>query len=137
LRISWEGPYLKLILHQYGLLTVVPKADIKQISKFETRVISGKLIYLLNMLYIMKRAVIAVRGVEEGIYRKFRAKTAEESMKVGDALTEAMGRWVKEKEENKIKPDPRNFLKMEGVIKTKKKVRWSEEVDEILYGRKK
>lgn len=93
--------------------------------------------YLLYMLYIMKKAIVAIRGVDESAYRKFKAKTAGEGMKMGDALAEAMNRWVKEKEENKIKPDPRNFLKLEGIIKTKKKVRWSEEVDEILYGWKK
>lgn len=90
--------------------------------------------YLLNMLYIMKKAIVAVRGVEEDVYRKFKAKIAEGKIKMGDALTEAMRKWIKEKEENKMRPDPRNLLKISGIIKTKKKVRWGEEVDEILYG---
>ena len=34
----------------------------------------------------------------------------------------------------KKKYDPKNLLKISGVIKTKKKVRWSEEIDETLYG---
>lgn len=89
---------------------------------------------LSNMLYIMKKAIVAVRGVDEEAYRRFRAKAVEERVNVGDALAEAMRGWVREKEENETRPDPRNFLRMEGFIKTKKKVRWSEEVEEVLYG---
>lgn len=37
----------------------------------------------------------------------------------------------------KVKPDPRNLAKLSGIIKTKKKVKWSEEIDEFLYGLKK
>ena len=80
--------------------------------------------------------MLTVRDVDEGILRKFRAKTAEEGVNMGRALTQAMRIWVRERE-RKVEPDPRNFLKLEGIIKTKKKVRWSEEIDEFLYGWKK
>ncbi len=83
----------------------------------------------------MKKGMIAIRGIDEKVYRKFKAKTAEEKMKMGSAVTEAMRRWLKEK--TIAEPDPRNLLKISGIIKTKKKVRWSEEIDEILYGWKK
>lgn len=39
----------------------------------------------------------------------------------------------KEKGE-KIKPDLRHLRDLIGIIKTKEKVRWSEEIDDILYG---
>ncbi len=84
----------------------------------------------------MKRELRAVRGIDEEVYRKFREKTLEERMKVGEALTEAMEKWLKEKRRTKKGPDPKNLLKLEGIIKTKKKVRWSEEIDKILYGGK-
>jgi len=45
-----------------------------------------------------------------------------------------MRKWIKEKETEKNKPDPRNLRKISGIIRTKTKVRWSEEVDEFLYG---
>lgn len=79
---------------------------------------------------------IAIRGVDEEIFRKFRARTIEERMKVGEALTLAMREWMK-KEGRKKKIDPKNLLKITGIIKTKKKVKWSEEIDQFLYGLKK
>ncbi len=82
----------------------------------------------------MKRELRAIRGIDEETYRMFRQKALEERMKTGEALTLAMKRWVSEREERKAKPDPRNLLKISGIIKTKKKVRWSEEIDEFLYG---
>jgi len=81
----------------------------------------------------MGKTFIAVRGVDEETFRKFKAMTIEERMKLGDTLTISMKRWVKQHEQ-KTKPDPRNLLKMSNIIKTKKRVKWSEEIDEFLYG---
>ncbi len=39
--------------------------------------------------------------------------------------------------ENARKPNPMNFTKLKGFSKTRKKVRWSEEVDQALYGSEK
>lgn len=80
----------------------------------------------------MKKELLTVRNIDEEIWRKFKAKTVEEKLRTGDALTEAMKVWVEEKK--KVRPDPRNFSKLAGFIKTKKKVRWSEEIDKTLYG---
>ena len=82
----------------------------------------------------MRKEILTVRNIDEEIWRKFKAKIAEEKMRAGEALTEAMKIWVAEKENKKVRPDPRNFLKLAGFIKTKKKVRWSEEIDKTLYG---
>jgi hypothetical protein len=85
----------------------------------------------------MKKELLTVRNIDEEIWRKFKAKTAEQKLRTGDALTEAMEVWIEEKENKKARPDPRNFSKLAGFIKTKKKVRWSEEIDKTLYGGKK
>jgi hypothetical protein len=81
----------------------------------------------------MKKSMLTVRDVDEETWRKFKAKTAEEGIKTGPALTEAIKEWVRGKN-GKFRPDPKNILKLEGMIKVKKKVRWSEEIDEFLYG---
>lgn len=83
------------------------------------------------------RKDIAIRGVDEDILRRFRAKSIEERMKMGDALNLAMKHWVYEERVKKMKPDPRKLLKIKPIRVGGKKVRWSEEIDEILYGLKK
>jgi len=83
----------------------------------------------------MRKTFIGVRGVDEETFRKFRALTIEERMRLGDALTMAMRHWVEEERAKGItKPDPRNLLKIKGIVTTKKKVKWSEEIDKFLYG---
>ncbi|HIH17518.1 MAG TPA: hypothetical protein HA282_04100 [Nanoarchaeota archaeon] len=80
--------------------------------------------------------MLTVRNVDEEIYRKFRERALAEKMKIGRALAEAMNLWV-EFGRKEVEKDPKNLIRITGIIKTKKKVRWSEEVDEILYGWKK
>ena len=80
----------------------------------------------------MTKTTIAVRDVDEETFRKFRAMTVEDGMKLGDTLTIAMKHSVED--ERKKKPDPKNLLKIRPVKIGKEKVRWSEEIDEFLYG---
>ncbi|MDG6994380.1 MAG: hypothetical protein JRN52_00535 [Nitrososphaerota archaeon] len=85
----------------------------------------------------MKKQILTVRDVDEEAWRKFRARTEQEGLKTGDALSQAMITWVKEKEEAEIekKPNPRLLLKIKPVtVGTGKVVKWSEEIDETLYG---
>lgn len=82
----------------------------------------------------MVKEVLTVRDVDEAVWRKFRAKTDEEGMRTGQALNEALGIWIKEKEKGRKHPEPRAFLKIAGIVKSRKRVRWSEEIDEVLYG---
>lgn len=85
----------------------------------------------------MKKQILTVRDVDEDAWRKFKAKTVEEGLKTGDALTQAMKVWVKEKEsESASKADYKKLLAIKPVtVGTKgKKVKWSEEIDETLYG---
>jgi hypothetical protein len=86
------------------------------------------------MFYIMKKQILTVRDVEEAAWRRFRAVTAEEGLKAGDALTQAMKIWIKEKESRVSKPDPKLLLRVKQVTIGKKKVKWSQEIDETLYG---
>lgn len=83
----------------------------------------------------MRKNLLTVRNIDESILGKFKVKAAQEKLKMGEALTEAMRKWVIEEE--KVQRDPKNLLDLHGIFKTKKKVRWSEEIDEILYGWKK
>ena len=78
--------------------------------------------------------ITAIRDLDEDTFRKFRAMAIEENVRLGDAVNMAMKRWLAEKESRKEIPDPKFLLEICGIIKTKTKVRWSEEVDEILYG---
>lgn len=82
----------------------------------------------------MAKEVLTVRDVDEAIWRRFRAKTEEEGLRTGQALNEALGIWIKEKEKRSNLPDPHDFLRVKGVIKTRGRVRWSEEIDKVLYG---
>ncbi len=82
----------------------------------------------------MEKTFIGVRGVDEETFRKFRAFVVHEKMKLGDALSLAMKNLLEERQEREKILNSRNLLKLEGIIKTKKGVRWSEEIDNFLYG---
>jgi hypothetical protein len=88
------------------------------------------------MYYRMAKEVLTVRDVDERIWRRFRAKTEEEGLKTGQALNEALGIWIEQRERRAGLPDARRFLKMEGIVRSRKRVNWSEEIDEMLYGRR-
>lgn len=83
----------------------------------------------------MKRDV-AIRGIDEETFRKFRAKTIEERMRLGEAITFAMRRWLKEERE-KEKTNPANLLRVKPFDWGKGTERTSKEIDEILYGKRK
>jgi len=86
----------------------------------------------------MSKTFISVRDVDEEVFRKFRAMTIEEKIKLGEAVTRAMKVLLEEVRENK-----RKKLKSVGVL-LKIKPRdfgpgtesLSMEVDEVLYGKK-
>jgi fatty acid/phospholipid biosynthesis enzyme len=85
----------------------------------------------------MIKGVLTVRNVDEQAWRKFKAKIAQEKLKAGEALTQAIETWVKEKEAKEMKPNAGLLLKARPLKVGKKKVRWSEEIDETLYGLRK
>ncbi len=74
---------------------------------------------------------ITIRGLQESIFRRFKAKAAEEDMKLGDAFSQAMEAWLKRGKTQTPK----------GKISNIKITHWgkgtrnsSEEVDTIVYG---
>ncbi|MBI2971924.1 MAG: hypothetical protein HYY37_05885 [Candidatus Aenigmarchaeota archaeon] len=85
----------------------------------------------------MSKTTVTVRDVDEEIFRKFRALSVEEKAKLGDALSVAMKHWLEYAENKNGRPDPKNLLKIKGIVTTRKKVKWSEEIDGFLYGLKK
>ncbi len=84
----------------------------------------------------MAKELLTVRDVDEKILHRFKTRAVEKGLKMGTALTQAMDVWVKS-EENGRKPNPANIMKINGLIKTRKRVHWSEEVDKTVYGSKK
>ncbi len=83
-----------------------------------------------------KDFMLVVRKADPVVYREFKKKAVERNLSVGRALVKAMQLWIEE-EGGEKKPDPRNFMKVVGMIKTERPVKWSTEVDETLYGWKK
>ncbi len=81
----------------------------------------------------MEKTIIGVRDVDEETFRKFRALAIERKMKLGEALTQALRKFLQEREESIKKPIR---FKITPVRIGKDKVRWSEEVDDIVYGEK-
>ncbi len=74
---------------------------------------------------------ITIRGLQESIFRRFKAKAAEDDMKLGDALSQAMEIWLKRGRMQTPK----------GKLSNIKITHWgkgtensSEEVDTIVYG---
>lgn len=73
---------------------------------------------------------ITIRGLNESVFRKFKARAIERGMKLGEALTLAMENWLKQ-------PSPKRSLTVldlevfdwgPGTEKV------SVEIDKILYG---
>lgn len=81
----------------------------------------------------MESETVVIRKVNKSVYRRFKEKAVEADTTMGDAVTEALSYWLEQKQKRK-NPDPKLLLKLKGIIKTKKPVRWSEEIDQTLYG---
>lgn len=87
----------------------------------------------------MPKTFIGVRDVDEETFRRFRARALAEKIKLGDALTMLMIKYLKEKEKRKEE----HWKKVLALAEAKPlnfgpgNERLSEQVDEILYGWKK
>lgn len=82
----------------------------------------------------MKKDLITVRDVDELVLRNFRAHAIQKKMKMGEALTDAMKRWVKEVDQKRT--DPRILLKVKPSDWGRGTHKTSKEIDKILYGSK-
>ena len=80
-----------------------------------------------------EQKVVVIRKVGKNIYRKLKQAAVEEDITMGSAITEAIVQWL-EMRERKAKPDSTKLLKLNGIITAGKKVRWSEQIDKIVYG---
>ncbi len=80
----------------------------------------------------MENTFLGIRGVDKEEFRKFRAVALEKNMKLGEAITKAIKKY-REELKNEKKGNPKNLLKIKGIIATKEKVKWSREIDDILY----
>lgn len=80
-----------------------------------------------------KGDVLVVRKINKAIYAKFREKALEEHRNVGEALNQAMDEWLK-KQDEQGKPQLEKIFSLNGIVKTKEPVKWSEEIDKSLYG---
>ncbi|MCW6170328.1 MAG: hypothetical protein LVQ96_04060 [Thermoplasmatales archaeon] len=78
--------------------------------------------------------ILVVRKINKKIYKKFKQKAQEESKNIGEALNQAMSYWLTIESKAK-QPDIRKLLKLNGIVKVDHTVNWSEDVDEILYGK--
>jgi len=83
----------------------------------------------------MKKEMVSIRDVDEEVLREFRTHAVKEKMKMGKALTQAMKRWLREKQKTKIKT--KSLLRAKPFDWGPGSERTSIEIDEILYGRKK
>ena len=81
----------------------------------------------------MTETFIGVRNVDEETFRKFKVAMLGNKMRLGSALTKAMETYMRQ-QEIQNKPLTRNLLNMKPV-KIGRKVNWSKEVDETLYGK--
>ena len=77
--------------------------------------------------------ILVVRKINKNLYNKFKERALEEHRNLGDALNEAMVEWLKKQDARK-KLHIEEILNLNGIVKTKKPVKWSVEVDETLYG---
>lgn len=74
---------------------------------------------------------ITIRGLQETVFRRFKAKAAEEDMKLGDALSQAMEAWLKREKAGA----PRAKLSDLKITNWGKGTeRSSEEIDKVVYG---
>jgi hypothetical protein len=74
---------------------------------------------------------ITIRNLQDSIFRQFKAKAVEENMKLGDALTQAMESWLKEKKRTKPKGKLSDLPSWDWGPGTENS---SQEIDKIVYG---
>ena len=89
------------------------------------------------MLYkggFVEDEVVVIRNANKKVYKRFKRLASEEDMSSGCAITEAMMDYIKNNAALRLKIVIKYLQELEGFIKAGKKVRWSEQIDEILYG---
>jgi hypothetical protein len=73
---------------------------------------------------------ITIRGLNEAVFKKFKAKAVEEGMKLGEAATQAMEMWV-----NRRSAKPKaSLLDIKPFNWGRGTEKLSLEIDGVLYG---
>lgn len=80
-----------------------------------------------------KKNLITVRDVNEQVLRRFKAKIAENKMKMGQALTQAMKQWIEREEEESESINMKILLKAKPFDWGRKTETASKQIDEFLY----
>ncbi|MFA6049280.1 MAG: hypothetical protein WC792_05055 [Candidatus Micrarchaeia archaeon] len=78
-------------------------------------------------------ANVALRNVDEVVFRRFKVRAVEEGLSLGRAVTQALFEWAARRE---IKPK-RSIFEFKPVSLGKSSKSISREIDEIAYGAKK
>jgi len=73
---------------------------------------------------------ITIRGLNEAVFRRFKAKAVEKGMKLGEAVTQAMEMWVSRRS---AKPKAR-LLDIKPFNWGSGTEKLSVEIDRLLYG---
>lgn len=81
----------------------------------------------------MEKTFISVRDVDTEAFRKFRAMSVRERLKLGEALTMAMKKLMEEKE-NRKNNGIKNLLALKPFDFGRGSEKLSKEVDKVLYG---
>jgi hypothetical protein len=79
---------------------------------------------------MVKSVNITIRGLNESVFRKFKAKAVEDGMKLGEALTQAMAMWVRQIADKREV----SILDLETFDWGKGTEKASVEIDKFLYG---
>ncbi len=74
---------------------------------------------------------VSVRGVQEQVFKEFRAKAVARGLNTGDAMNEAMQEWA---EKNAAKKPKRSIFGMKPFNGGKDTADVSKNVDKYLYG---
>jgi len=81
-------------------------------------------------MQMVKSMNLTIRGLNESVFRKFKAKAVEEGMKLGQALTQAMDMWIRHSTDKREK----SLLNLETFDWGKGTEKVSVEIDQIIYG---
>ena len=76
---------------------------------------------------------LTIRGLNDRVYRRFKAKAVEEGIRIGDAVNQAMELWIRETN----KRPGSKLIDIESFNWGRGTERTSSEIDELLYGGRK
>ncbi len=73
-----------------------------------------------------------IRSIDEGVFRDLKSEAAKKGISIGEALNEAIRRWITES--RKQSTGKRSLLEMKASDWGEGTENASQEIDEVLYG---